>query len=155
MQELVHLYKYRMRNYLAAPLGALMLRFMPNYIDPRKIDLVVPVPLHWRRYLYRGFNQGYEMVRCFSREYSLKISRGNLRRIRYTTPQVGLPPEERKENILGAFKVLNAGEFMGKNILLVDDVFTTGATIDECARMLKEAGALNVTGFTLTQPLAY
>jgi competence protein ComFC len=155
MQELVHLYKYRMRHYLAAPFAALMVKFMENYIDPKKIDIAVPVPLHWRRYLYRGFNQAYEMLRRLNRKYSMKVSRGNLRRIRYTTPQVGLPPDERKENILGAFKVINPDEFKGKNILLIDDVFTTGATMDECARVLKEAGALTVTGFTLTQPLVY
>jgi len=153
MQELVHLYKYRMRCYLAYPFALLMEKFMENYIDAAKIDIVVSVPLHWRRYMYRGFNQAYEIVRCFNGKHSLRISRGNLRRIRYTTPQVGLSPVERRGNILGAFKVINPEEFKGKTILLVDDVFTTGATIDECSRVLRQAGAVKIIGFTLAQPL--
>jgi len=153
MQELVHFYKYKMRYYLAEPFAALMAQFMDHYIDPKKVDFIVPVPLHWRRYLFRGFNQAFEIVRRLNKNYFLKISRGNLRRIRYTTPQVSLSPLKRKENILGAFKVINPEEFQGKNILLVDDVFTTGATVDECSRVLKQAGAGEVIGFTLTQPL--
>mgnify|MGYP005847147201 CR=1 FL=1 len=155
MQELVHLYKYGMRNYLASSLASFMIKFMDDYIDAKTIDFVIPVPLHWRRYLYRGFNQAYEIARRFSHQYSSKISTGNLRRIRYTTPQVGLSNEERKKNIRGAFTVINPERLTGKNILLIDDVFTTGATMNECARILKESGVLSVTGFTLSQPLVF
>lgn len=155
MQELVHFYKYSMRNYLASSLASLMTKFMDDYIDAKTIDFVVPVPLHWRRYLYRGFNQAYEIARRFSHPYPGKISKGNLRRIRYTTPQVGLSNDERKENIRGAFTVINPEMFIGKNILLIDDVFTTGATMNECACILKESGASSVIGFTLAQPLVF
>jgi len=153
MKELVHFYKYQMRQYMARPFAELMADFMGKYIDYRAIDFVVPVPLHWRRYMFRGFNQAYELIRYLSGEFDLKVSKGNLRRIRHTFPQVMLTPKERKENILGAFRVIDPDEFRGKHILLVDDVFTTGATMNECSRVLKDAGAAEVTGFTLTQPV--
>ncbi len=154
MKTLVEKYKYRMRDYLAAPFADLISEFIQKFVDYRKIDLVLPVPLHWRRYMYRGFNQAYEMIRHFRKEFSFEVSRGNLRRIRNTTPQVMLSPEERRENIVGAFKVIKPGEFRDKSLLLVDDVFTTGSTMNECAGALKEAGAATVTGLTLTQPVA-
>ncbi len=153
MRELVHFYKYRMRHYMATPFADLMVEFMQKHIDYQEIDFVVPVPLHWRRYMFRGFNQAYEIIRHLTRKFPLTVSRGNLRRIRHTLPQVILTPDQRKENIKDAFKAIRPEEFKGKKILLVDDVFTTGSTMNECARALKEAGAEEVIGFTLTQPI--
>jgi ComF family protein len=153
MKQLVHFYKYRMRHYMAEPFAELMTEFMQRHIDYQEIDFVVPVPLHWRRYMFRGFNQAYEMIRYLIKRFPLRVSRGNLRRTRHTLPQVNLTPDERRENIKGAFKVIRPEEFRGKSILLVDDVFTTGSTMDECAGTLKEAGAEEVIGFTLTQPV--
>ena len=111
MQHLVPQYKYGMRSYLSRPFARLMASFIRQQVDYSELDLAVPVPLHWRRYIYRGFNQAYELIRHFAREFGLTVSRGNLRRIVNTTPQVRLSPEERKENIIDAFKAVRPERF--------------------------------------------
>jgi len=153
MQPLVHLYKYGMRQYLARVLARWMIDFMHRHIDAASLDAIVPVPLHWRRFRYRGFNQAIALARPIRREFGLPIITHVLRRTRHTVPQVNLGLKERLTNIKGAFGVRQAGRIEGKHLLLVDDVYTTGATINECARVLKRAGAASVTAFTLTRPL--
>jgi ComF family protein len=153
MKSLVHAYKYGMRQYLAAALARWMIEFAHRQIDAGSLDAIVPVPLHWRRFQYRGFNQAIALARPLGREFRLPIVRHVLRRRRHTVPQVNLRPEERRKNIKGAFGVRRAERIEGKCLLLVDDVYTTGATINECARVLKSAGAASVVAFTLTRPI--
>jgi ComF family protein len=153
MRPFVHRYKYDMRHYLHAPLAHWMIEFMHRYIDVESLDAIVPVPLHWRRFQYRGFNQATAVARPIAREFPLPIITRVLRRWRHTLPQVHLDPDERVENIRDAFRVRRAERIEGKRLLLVDDVYTTGATMNECARVLKDAGAASVIAFTLTRPL--
>jgi ComF family protein len=153
MKSLVHHYKYGMRQHLAVPLARWMVDFAHRQIDAESLDAIVPVPLHWRRFQYRGFNQAIALARPLAREFRLPIIRHVLRRKRHTLPQVQLGPEERLENIKGAFGIRKAERVEGKHLLLVDDVYTTGATINECARVLKGAGADSVVAFTLTRPI--
>ena len=101
-------------------------------------DLLVPVPLHPRRMRHRGFNQALLLAQAFP---EAPVAREALVRTRHTVPQVGLNPKERRENVKGAFAVPRPGEGKGKNVLLVDDLYTTGATVRECARVLRKAGA--------------
>jgi ComF family protein len=152
MEPLVHRYKYGMRQHLAKPLARWLIAFMRRHVDADSFDAIVPVPLHWRRYQYRGFNQAIELARPISHELGLPMITRVLRRTRYTLPQVGLGPDERRQNIKGAFTVRQPERIKGKRLLLVDDVYTTGATLDECARTLKSAGAAEVVGLTLTRP---
>jgi len=154
MKPLVHVYKYGMRQYLARALAGWMIDFMHRHIDAASLDAIVSVPLHWRRFRYRGFNQAIALARPIRREFGLPIITHALRRTRNTVPQVHLGPRERLKNIKGAFGVRRAERIDGKRLLLVDDVYTTGATINECARVLKRAGAASVTAFTLTRPLS-
>jgi len=116
-----------------------------NFAEP--IDFVVPVPLHWRRRFKRGFNQSALIAKSFS----LPAAKFNtdLVRIRYTTQQARLTDAERRKNIKDAFAVRRYHNFSGKNVCLVDDVKTTGATLNECARVLKDAGANKVFAFVL------
>ncbi len=153
MKALVHRYKYDMRQYLAAPLAQWMIEFMHRHINAESLDAIVPVPLHWRRYHYRGFNQAIALARALAREFALPVVRHVLRRKRHTVPQVNLGPKERVKNIKDAFRVRKAERIAGKRLLLLDDVYTTGATINECARILNHAGAASVIAFTLTRPL--
>lgn len=110
---------------------------------------IVPVPLHSRRERERGFNQSKKLADILANAYGLELSDG-LFRIRYTTQQAKLSGEERRKNLYSAFawKTKNSAP---KNVLLIDDVFTTGATMQECAKKLKENGSEKVCGFVLAR----
>jgi ComF family protein len=104
-------------------------------------DLIAPVPLHPRRLRQRGFNQSLLLAQAFP---EVRLERELLTRLRHTPPQTGLNPKARRDNVKGAFAVPRPDQVKGKNILLIDDVFTTGATVKECARVLRKAGARQV-----------
>ncbi len=110
-----------------------------------KNALIIPVPLHPRRERWRGFNQAELIARCFSDYFNLEISVGKLVRIKHRKPQTKLNKKDRKNNIKNCF-AWRAGGLSGRNIILVDDVATTGSTLNECARVLKENGAGEVWG---------
>ncbi len=109
-------------------------------------DLLLPVPLHPRRLKARGFNQALLLAQGLTEK---PVAREALIRVRHTVPQVGLNPKERRENVKAAFVVARPELIKGKNILLVDDLFTTGATARECARALNQAGAARVEVLTV------
>jgi ComF family protein len=111
-------------------------------------DLIVPVPLHPRRLKQRGFNQAWLLAQAFP---ELNLARDLLIRVRHTIPQVQLNPKERRDNVTGAFAVAQPARVQGQNVLLVDDLFTTGATARECARVLSRAGAARVEVLTVAR----
>ena len=111
-------------------------------------ELLVPVPLRSRRLKERGFNQALLLARAFP---EVPLAREGLVRVRHTMPQSGLNPKERRENVHRAFMVPRSEAVKGKNILLIDDVFTTGATVKECARVLLKAGAREVNVLTVAR----
>jgi len=112
------------------------------------VDFFVPVPLHWCRRLSRGYNQSYLLAKGLKHP-SAKIST-DLARIRYTKPQSEMPtPAARQKNVAGAFAVRYRHPFAGRKICLVDDIKTTNATLNECAKTLKEAGASKVFAIVL------
>jgi ComF family protein len=111
-------------------------------------DILIPVPLYrWRRWR-RGFNQAEALAKELSHLSGTPWSNKVLRRTRPTRPQVGLSQRERRLNLAGAFAVSSPRLVSGRRVLLVDDVMTTGATLDACARALKSAGATWVAGLT-------
>lgn len=113
------------------------------------IDFFVPVPLHWRRRFHRGYNQSYLLARGLKHP-SAKIS-NDLARVRYTRPQSEMPsPAARAKNVKGAFAVRYRHPFVGRRVCLVDDIKTTNATLNECAKTLKEAGASKVFALVLS-----
>ena len=108
-----------------------------------KIDYIVPVPLHWKRRLTRGFNQAYIITRKLNHPYAVKST--DLVRIKNTRPQFTLTnSKERQENVRGAFVLRKDHPFEKRNVCLVDDIKTTDATLNECAKVLKDAGAHKV-----------
>lgn len=115
----------------------------PGSMDPAGPDMLVPVPLHPRRLAWRGFNQSLELARDLSGRLARPLVRNALIRIRDTTPQSLLPGSRRLGNILGAFEA-DPAIVAGRTILLVDDVMTTGATVETAARALRLAGAVRV-----------
>ena len=157
LMALVHQFKYRGRSRLGAPLGRLMFAVFAKHFGHRRPDLVLPVPLHRRQFRRRGFNQAYLLASGWSKAAAdsgadaPEIERSLLVRLRATAPQAGLGRKKRMENIRHAFGVTDGNMIDGRNILLVDDVMTTGATLDECARVLKLAGAARVDCLTLAR----
>jgi ComF family protein len=115
------------------------------------IDIVMPVPLHTTRLKHRGFNQALLLAHRMSETYHLPLSLDNLYRTRPTRPQVELSGLERIKNVAGAFALRRAEALADKKVMVIDDVFTTGATMNECASVLKSAGAAQVTAFTLAR----
>lgn len=106
-----------------------------------EVDVIVPVPLHWRRRLARRFNQSELIARRIARAHGKPLLTSALRRIRNTEPQSMLAAERRKENVRGAFRVARRKLVAARKVLLVDDVMATCSTASECARTLKKAGA--------------
>ena len=157
--EVIHCYKYKGKIQLARPLGELLLTAFRLFWDKDSIDVVVPVPLHLKRLRKRGFNQVYLLIRNWQTIAGqipfdmgdLQIERDVLVRTVPTAPQTGLGRRQRADNIKNAFMLADAAKIIGKKILLVDDVYTTGATVDECARLLLHHGAAHVDVLSLAR----
>lgn len=147
LQQLIHLFKYGKVESLAAPLSRLLLRALPREKD---FDLVMAMPMHWRKQWERGFNQAELLAIPVAKRFGLKLAT-NLQRKRYTKSQAGLDEQERRENLRGSFSIRRPEQIAGKRILLVDDVFTTGTTLREAAEALKSAGAAHVSVLTLAR----
>jgi len=147
LRALVHLFKYQSMEPLAEPLARFLLRSLPR---DEAFDLIVPVPLHWRRQWKRGFNQSELLARRLSRATAIP-TRNALRRVKPTATQAGLSNAARRRNMVQAFVCRRTQAVRGKRILLVDDVMTTGTTAAACARALKGAGATRVALLTVAR----
>ncbi len=143
-------FKYRGEMSLLAPFGALA-RPLPAEAPFGEPELIVPVPLHPRRLRARGFNQALLLSRSFFPTHKSRINPDLLLRIRHTDSQRGRSGRERRRNLRGAFRVAGKEKVAGKTVLLIDDVFTTGTTVNECAATLLTAGAAEVAVFTLAR----
>ncbi|HHL39508.1 MAG TPA: ComF family protein [Deltaproteobacteria bacterium] len=138
--DALHLFKYRGRVSLAAPLAALMAGAAREAAGGGA-DVVAAVPLHGSRLRERGFNQSLLLARAVAASMGARVDSRGLVRVAAGRPQVGLVRSERVRNVRGAFALAAPGGFSGRRVLLVDDVFTTGSTVAECARLLARAGA--------------
>jgi ComF family protein len=135
----LHRYKYRSEACLARPLARILLGRCP--LPAHDYDRIVPVPLHTERLRWRGFNQALLLARPLSTRTGIPIDPHSLRRLRATRPQVELTGTERRANVARAFVVARPLAIRGRRILLVDDVYTTGSTVEDCSRALRAAGA--------------
>ncbi len=147
----LHQLKYRGKSFLAASLGPLLAQSAVQLIVDQEDVVVVPVPLHPRRLRERGFNQGLLLARHVARQMDADLDFLSLRRIRYTRPQTCLKREARRKNVHGAFQVVNPAAVKAKCVLLVDDVATTGNTLNECAKVLKQCECGRVLGLVLAK----
>lgn len=145
---LIHRYKYEGYFALAGPLAQFLIAGWPVWKQPP--DLILPIPLHPRRRRRRGYNQSELLARPLAQAMSIPVDASALRRTRHTPPQVGLGPAERHDNVRGAFAA-DAAVALGRNILLVDDVLTTGATMSAAAEALLAAGAASVAAYCLAR----
>jgi len=150
IQNLIHEFKYKNKDYLGLTLSRLMVEFIREYNMPIELmDFIIPIPLHKTRLREREFNQAQILSNHISAEFNKKAINNNLIRRRHTNTQTDLEDTQRFLNIKGSFSVDNKEAIKSKNILLVDDVLTTGATSSEAAYVLKEAGANIVFVLTL------
>lgn len=143
-RTLVHAFKYGDRIDLAPTMGRWMAHAGRELLADA--DALIPVPLHWRRQWTRHFNQAVALARAISEASGVPVIDDALRRVRSTRQQVGLTQSERAANVQGAFGLSVEGRaaVRGKRLILIDDVLTSGATVDTCARLLLRSGALNV-----------
>ncbi|MBE9551184.1 MAG: ComF family protein [Proteobacteria bacterium] len=147
----IHIFKYGKKTRLAEPLGLLVCETFFRFWDRESIDLIIPVPLHIQRLRQRGFNQAALLCSRWADRNGITYDARVLKRQKKTLPQTTLTKKERRKNIRGAFALRFPQRVKGKRILLVDDVYTTGSTVNECARVLKRGKASAVDVLTLVR----
>jgi len=147
LRQLIHLFKYSKVESLAQPLGQLLVRALP--LD-RSFDVISPMPMHWWKRWQRGFNQAELLAEPVAKRLGQKLST-QLGRQRRTKAQAGLSEAQRSANLKNSFCVKNPEAIRGKRILLVDDVFTTGATLRAATESLKANGASHVSALVLAR----
>lgn len=148
LKEAITLFKYRGKLSLAKPLARALIEALPPL---PALDGIIPVPLHPQRLREREYNQSLLLADRLRHQMDIPLLLGCLIRIRPTAPQTSLSKKERLTNLRGAFSVAKPAHIQGKRILLVDDVFTTGTTLHECAKTLRRAGSGPVYGLTLAR----
>lgn len=151
----IKILKFLCRTYVAVRMGEMMAEVVKD--EPRfwPLDLVVPVPISQANLLHRGFNQAEILASYVSRAIKVRMIPDLLVRVKETPSQRELSKQEREENLKSAFVVSDANKVRGKNVLLVDDVYTTGSTVRECAQVLLDAGANRVSVITWSSGKGY
>ena len=147
LREAIHAFKYKRRPELASCFGVLLNDYLAA--QPLPADVIVPVPLHPERERTRGYNQSLLIARELAVYQNLPMWYNVIKRTRATSPQVELDAAARRENVHDAFEATE--EVAGRRVLLIDDVCTTGATMDACSRALKQRGAKSVWGLALAR----
>lgn len=151
--RMVWAYKYHYAGEVGDVLGKIAARFVLSRAALfEKCDAIVPIPLHPRRFAERGFNQAEVLSRSLSETLGLPIKKF-LKRRRYTVPQARLSRDERRKNVDAAFAPADEANLNGTRIILVDDIYTTGSTMQSAAKSLKASGAGDIVGFTLARAL--
>lgn len=148
LQDAIRLFKYQGKVSLAAPLAALMLARLPPL---NSIDIIMPVPLHIARLRQREFNQSLLLADQIGRRLDIPVAYTNLIRTAPTPAQTTLSRKNRQKNLRRAFAVRHPEAIANRRILLIDDVFTTGTTVNECAKALRRAGSADVFALTLSR----
>ncbi|MDB6148823.1 MAG: putative competence protein [Chthoniobacter sp.] len=151
VREFIHRFKYDRERFLRLPLADWLAHGLEDdRVSTHPFDLIVPVPLHSTRMRERGFNQAAELGALLSARCGVPLGQV-LERTRYTQTQTRLDRQERMENLRNAFRVRQTAAVQNRHVMLVDDVFTTGSTVDECARILRDAGAASVRVMTVAR----
>lgn len=154
LRHVVQRFKYGRKVSLGKPLGRLLAQGARCFLAESDIDLIIPVPLHPKRLRWRGFNQAVLLARQVSRAHHLPLDPFVLCRGKETPPQTQLTEIERRKNMRGAFMLSAKKSVHGRRLLLVDDVYTSGATVNECSRTLKAGGAKQVYVLTLARTVS-
>jgi ComF family protein len=148
LQKIIHAMKYENNFRIGETLGRLLGDKLLNETG-MNIDLIIPVPLHHLKKSERGYNQSFYIAKGVNRKLNLEMDTRSVRRIKYTETQTSMHIREREKNISGAFKVKNSKNISGKNVLIIDDVITSGSTVSECGKVLLENGAAKIYSASL------
>ncbi|MDR3628496.1 MAG: ComF family protein [Ignavibacteriaceae bacterium] len=143
-QNIIHSLKYNGRFAVGVFLGKQLGNHIANMMNEWHIDIIIPIPLHQLKKAERGYNQSFYIAKGLGSVLNIPVKQNIVKRKRFTQSQTTMNLKEREENIRDAFLIRNSKGLSGKNILLIDDVITTGATISECGRILLEAGASRI-----------
>lgn len=149
VMEAIHNFKYGRSISAGRGLTSFMADFSFPDFDFSEYSLIVPVPLHIKKLRERGFNQSLILAGGIAKKYGIPVNFSLLKRRKFTLTQTGLHKTDREKNVRGAFIVADRRKIKGENIIIIDDVYTTGATINECARVLLRSGARKVSVLTL------
>lgn len=158
IKRLIHSFKYwPFAHDLRHAFRSLILTYLKNlentpyFVSHPKTFIIVPIPLHLSRQKWRGFNQAEILAQELAYHLKIPVSNNVLVKTKATRPQAELTGKKRKENIKGVFKIINPEKIKGKNILLVDDIYTTGTTMKRAAKILKENGAKEIIGLVIAR----
>ena len=151
VDAMMHGYKYGSHLNLSRTFGQLLLQ----KTQANRVDLIMPMPMHPTRLKQRGFNQALEIAKVLAKDNACKLDYKTVIRQTLTPPQASLPLKQRVKNIKGAFSVVNVNPLIGKRIAIVDDVMTTGASLNELAKTLKQAGASHVECWVIARTLPH
>jgi len=152
IQNIVHSLKYSQNYKAGIYLGKLAAKIKKDKLKEWDIDMIIPVPLHRIKKAERGYNQAFYIAKGVSNIIGIPVATNIIKRVKFTQSQTTFNLIKRKSNMAEAFKIGNNKKFYGKNILLIDDVITTGATISACAKVLKEKKAKNIFAFSVAIP---
>jgi len=152
VKKSIHTLKYQFAFDIAETAAKILVEFIKKHQFILKNNFIIaPIPLHKKRFLWRGFNQSELLARELTKNFSFLLSTNNLIRKRYTRAQAELDKKDRENNIKNAFFIKKPLEFSGKSVILIDDVYTTGSTMNECAKVLKQAGVKEVWGLVIAR----
>lgn len=151
IRNLILQYKFDNKPYIYRTFKNFFKNNKKLYVLFEKYDIIVPVPISISRYLSRGYNQSSLLAKAFAEIFDLEFERRILIKIKNNPRQSTLSQEERFLNTQGVYKINKNDKILNKNVLLLDDVFTTGSTCNECAKVLKEVGASTVGVFTIAK----
>jgi competence protein ComFC len=149
LQKIIHSMKYENNFRIGETLGKLLGDKLRNEMYFQHLDLIIPVPLHHLKKSERGYNQSYYISKGVNKKLKLVLDNSSTRRIKYTETQTSMNIREREKNIAGAFRVKRSNNISGKNILIIDDVITSGNTVSEFGRTLKANGAVTIYAASL------
>ena len=155
IKEMIYDFKFNGKSYLYKPLAQIMVDSIEHLNLASGIDLVCFVPSHRRKEAIRGYNQSELLAKYVSKKLDIKLSVDNIVKYRFTKEQNKLNRNQRLNNLKDSFEIKRPEEFIGKNILIIDDIVTTGSTFIECAKVLKKSGAREITALALTSSKKY
>lgn len=153
IRKAIHDLKFKYKTKMVPFLGQMLVEYFIQHFNSDNFDYILPIPLHWTRKWFREFNQSELLANYMSSQVGLEVNLSLLKRSKYTRKQSTLKGRQKYKNIFDAFAVPNPKEVAGLKILLIDDVFTSGVTINEASRSLKNAGAKEVHVLTLTRAI--
>ena len=142
-------YKFKNKKYLYTTLSQRLIELLNMYSN--EIDIIIPVPIHFMRAFNRGYNQSFLIARFIAKKIDKELKNNILKKVRNNKPQSLLTANKRKNNVYNAYKLIRADAIKGKTILLIDDIYTTGATVNECSKVLKENGAKKIIVATVAK----